>query len=431
MFAPPIAGKAPPMIGLRPSNASRIHEPQRAGIGNQATLRRLSPRSELQISRKCAACEEEDKGHPAVNRSAISRATEGGAQPSAVPPIVSGVLSSNGRPMDGATRSFFESRFGHNFSRVRIHTGARAAESAHAVDAHAYAVGSHLVFGSNQFSPDTHAGRKLIAHELSHVVQQSQSATSHRLSGISNPGDALEVDADRRADRAMSSKPRPGAPPPASASAEPVATGLQRYAVPESLKCDEVADWMNNNSPYRPEWAETACNYAFNGNVDVSAPVKAGKGNVSITATGNKSLNVTGSCPTDLPVWSPATRPGQAAEATAWASMIATLDKHEGVHRALGETWRAKLDQRFKTVNKTVTGTDEADATAKLNIAITDMRLAWEAEAQAAQKKLDPFRGAHLTCPAAVAAPSAPPAAPGAPGGSGSPAPAPAPKDSN
>jgi hypothetical protein len=92
-----------------------------------------------------------------------------------VPPIVGDVLRSPSQPLDPAVRSRFEPRFGHDFSRVRVHADRRAAESAEAVGALAYTVGSDLVFGPGRYAPGSHAGRRLIAHELAHVVQQAGS----------------------------------------------------------------------------------------------------------------------------------------------------------------------------------------------------------------------------------------------------------------
>jgi hypothetical protein len=90
-----------------------------------------------------------------------------------VPPIVHEVLRSSGQPLDAATRSFMEVRFGYDFSQVRVHTDAQAAESARAVNALAYTVGEDVVFGPDGFRPDTSAGQKLLAHELTHVLQQN------------------------------------------------------------------------------------------------------------------------------------------------------------------------------------------------------------------------------------------------------------------
>ena len=78
----------------------------------------------------------------------------------------------NGQPLDTATRSFFEPRFGADFSQVRVHTGPRAAESAQSVHARAFALGSNVVFNSGEFAPHHDDGRRLIAHELAHTLQQ-------------------------------------------------------------------------------------------------------------------------------------------------------------------------------------------------------------------------------------------------------------------
>lgn len=96
----------------------------------------------------------------------------------AAPPIVSQVLSSSGQPLPAHTRAFMEERFGHDFSRVRVHADAAAEQSARDVNAHAYTVGHNIVFGAGQFAPGTSAGRRLMAHELTHVVQQSRTPSA-------------------------------------------------------------------------------------------------------------------------------------------------------------------------------------------------------------------------------------------------------------
>ncbi|WP_438001722.1 DUF4157 domain-containing protein [Sorangium sp. So ce185] len=91
------------------------------------------------------------------------------------PPAVGEVLRSPGRPLAPVVRAFMESRFGHDFSEVRVHDDAAAAASARAVRAQAYTVGRDVVFAAGMYAPDRHAGRRLLAHELAHVVQQSRS----------------------------------------------------------------------------------------------------------------------------------------------------------------------------------------------------------------------------------------------------------------
>jgi hypothetical protein len=100
-----------------------------------------------------------------------------------------------------------EPRFGHDFSKVRVHTDAKAAESASAVNAQAYTIGRDMVFGSGQYMPGTKMGDLLIAHELTHVVQQSRSSLSLQPQSISLPGDALEYEADAAAKQATSGNP--------------------------------------------------------------------------------------------------------------------------------------------------------------------------------------------------------------------------------
>lgn len=108
----------------------------------------------------------------------IQRLQANDARHTAAPPIVEQVLRSPGRPLDAATSDFFGPRFGHDFSRVRIHTDAQAATSARRINARAYTAGRAIVFGPGQYQPATHAGRRLLAHELTHVVQQGGADSS-------------------------------------------------------------------------------------------------------------------------------------------------------------------------------------------------------------------------------------------------------------
>jgi hypothetical protein len=103
----------------------------------------------------------------------MQRKAAGGAQPESAPPIVHEVLRSPGQPLDAATRAYMEPRFGHDFSKVRVHADGKAAESAQSVGALGYTVGRHVVFGAGQYAPHLGEGRKLLAHELTHVVQQA------------------------------------------------------------------------------------------------------------------------------------------------------------------------------------------------------------------------------------------------------------------
>jgi hypothetical protein len=104
-----------------------------------------------------------------------------------------------------------EPHFAHDFSRVRIHADARAAESAAAVNALAYTVGQNVVFGKAQYAPGTHAGQRILAHELTHVVQQSNASSSESLARIADDSQA-ESEADEVMARVVSNSPLPSAP---------------------------------------------------------------------------------------------------------------------------------------------------------------------------------------------------------------------------
>jgi hypothetical protein len=286
-----------------------------------------------------------------------------------------------------------ESRFGHDFSQVRVYTDAPAARSAQALGARAYTYGRDLVFAPGAYEPHTAAGQRLLAHELAHVVQQAQ--------GRSGAYAAQEAEAEGHA-RQPSADPAPAgqAAAPLPAPARP---WLQCYTVPGSLACSELVAWLDSSSPYAPEWAETACTYSFNGGVRTSSTPNPG-GGVTVRARGGQNSTVSVSCPIDRPSWSPTRRPNRDAEVAAWQAMLAVLSAHEGQHRQIGRTWQGTLQSRFQAVDFTVTGADEAEATATASQQLADLQAQWGADAQAAQDAIDPFRGAILTCPSAPAA---------------------------
>ena len=93
-------------------------------------------------------------------------------------------LDSPGQPLHASVRPFMESRFGLDFSAVRVHTDSRAAASAKALNARAYTAGGHLVFADGQYNPGSESGRTLLAHELTHVVQQGGHSASVRSRGV-------------------------------------------------------------------------------------------------------------------------------------------------------------------------------------------------------------------------------------------------------
>jgi len=118
------------------------------------------------LRRVCEECETEHDNRNQLQTKADAALTN------QAPGIVEEVLRSPGQLLDAATREFFEPRLGHDFGDVRVHADAKAAESARAVNALAYTVGRDVVFGAGQYAPNTNKGRKLLAHELTHVVQE-------------------------------------------------------------------------------------------------------------------------------------------------------------------------------------------------------------------------------------------------------------------
>jgi peptidoglycan/xylan/chitin deacetylase (PgdA/CDA1 family) len=153
------------------------------------------------VLRRCGAkpcttqpCRHDD-GAPALLRRAPPDATATEA-----PPLVRDVLRAPGRPLDRPTRDAMNARFGYDFSRVRVHADARAAESARAVSAAAYTVGHHVVFAAEPHAPGTSEGIRLLAHELTHVVQQDQATAAGpgplRVGRIDDPA---ETEAERNA----------------------------------------------------------------------------------------------------------------------------------------------------------------------------------------------------------------------------------------
>src|SRR5262245_6293873 len=119
--------------------------------------------------------------HQAVSAAPLSiqrLSTSASREMKVAPASVDRVLAGAGRPLEPAVRQDMEQRFNHDFSRVRVHAGAAAEQSARDVNAHAYTAAHNVVFGAGRFAPGTHDGRRLIAHELTHVVQQSASTSS-------------------------------------------------------------------------------------------------------------------------------------------------------------------------------------------------------------------------------------------------------------
>jgi len=134
----------------------------------------------------CPNCQT-GQAHPPYERLQTQRVQVSNIGHFAVPHVMHEVLQSPGQPLNPNTRAFMEPRFGHDFGRVRIHADARAGDSAAAFQARAYTFGSQIVFGRDQYEPGTSEGQRLLAHELTHVVQQTSNVRTQ------GPGSSLIV----------------------------------------------------------------------------------------------------------------------------------------------------------------------------------------------------------------------------------------------
>lgn len=152
-------------------------------IGNRAIAQMLrsetisspSTASTSELRRKCSCggdsegeCKECRTKRLAVQR--LSSTADAGLE---APPVVEEVLATAGQPLADSVRRSLEPGFGYDFSQVRIHDHSKAAESARSVNALAYTVGNHIVFGDGQYDPGTSSGDRLLAHELTHTIQQT------------------------------------------------------------------------------------------------------------------------------------------------------------------------------------------------------------------------------------------------------------------
>jgi hypothetical protein len=124
-----------------------------------------------------------EPGRGKVQRRASNNET---SEVSDVPKVVGEVLGTPGEPLDVTTRTFMQERFGHDFGRVRVHADPLAAESASAVNAEAYTVGQHIAFAADRYNPSSEHGRRLLAHELTHTLQQDEGVRPARISDAHN-----------------------------------------------------------------------------------------------------------------------------------------------------------------------------------------------------------------------------------------------------
>jgi Domain of unknown function (DUF4157) len=152
-------------------------------------------------------------------------------------PVHDVVSSGGGSPLAPEVREGMESRLGHDFSDVRVHTDGAAHQSAKSVNAHAYTVGSNIVFQRDKYNPTSTDGQTMLAHELTHVVQQRSGPVDGAPAAggirVSDPSDRFEREASANAERVMSG------PSSSVAAVSPSGPAVQRQDAPEEEKDEE------------------------------------------------------------------------------------------------------------------------------------------------------------------------------------------------
>jgi hypothetical protein len=232
---------------------SEARGPEAAPLGRPASRHLL-------LQRKCACggdAGREGQCEACAGRSlGIQRRASIDGTASNIPASVERTLARDGRALDPDTRGFMEQRFNRDFGDVKVHDDADAARSARDVDAHAYTVGSHIVFGEGQYRPSADGGRRLLAHELAHTIQQ-EGLRRAGTAGLVDQGPEyrrLEHEADALADAALRRTPLP----PVARAARPV---LSRAASDTSgqespLKTKDPSasievDWLGQHTTHK------------------------------------------------------------------------------------------------------------------------------------------------------------------------------------
>jgi hypothetical protein len=152
--------------------AERVLKMDTRSVASPQTINTIPPA----VQRKCSHCEDEEKKKQLQRK-------ESNADHPQVNDRMTGYLDglhNSGAPFPQQARNYFEPRFGYDFSKVRIHTDTAAAQSARSINALAYTTSNNIVFNSGQYDPRTNAGKKLLGHELTHVIQQRQGKTIQR-----------------------------------------------------------------------------------------------------------------------------------------------------------------------------------------------------------------------------------------------------------
>lgn len=200
------------------------------------------------IQRMCSECEDEVQRQPIEEEEELQTKSISDQETQLTPDVQRQIdgLHGGGNPLSDSTRQFFEPRFGRDFSSVRVHTDSRAVDSARAIGARAYTRGTDVVFGAGEYNPETTGGRRLLAHELTHVTQQNQSTIQRQgggggpvappsfrdcnptNTGIADSNERLEASRQRALEFIGAARRRLGAAP---AAGSVYATALNRHFI--------------------------------------------------------------------------------------------------------------------------------------------------------------------------------------------------------
>jgi hypothetical protein len=304
----------------------------------------------------------------------LQRQADGQTSSSEAPPQVYQALRSTGLPLDPSSKDFFESSFDHDFSHVRLHTDSQAADSAAAVDALAYTVGSDVFFGAGQYAPETSAGQQLLAHELTHVVQQGEGRGAAGISEkleVGEADDVYEQEAEQVAAQVMrrASRGASASPPVSAAEHSSVSTVRARGANRVARQTPDGGVVSNPDASPAPTAAHA----------ETAAP-----GTATTAATQTAPAQAVAGTPTATEAKAAETKP---AEPTTIKGALASIK----VEQHTDEELRLQPESMFKLLPDNSQAKREA-----FNKALTAIMKLRKASAQAASLKSDQKKAKEL-----------------------------------
>jgi hypothetical protein len=185
----------------------RIHDEESPTYRHPAPTAKTAKASPISLDKRAMSAAAVVHLQRMAGNLAVSRLLEDDSDADPSAHVRSAISSDGGSPLPDHIRQTMEPALGSDLSGVRVHTGGTAQQSAHALGAQAYTTGDHLVFGAGAYSPESPAGQRTLAHELTHVVQQRSGPVAGTPIGgvsLSDPSDSFERAAEANADRVMS-----------------------------------------------------------------------------------------------------------------------------------------------------------------------------------------------------------------------------------